>query len=249
MNTVTGAGALARLAARRDRLMLPAWLYVLTATLASTGYSFKSLYKTPASREAVYQQHGPQPDAARPVRAAVRRLGRRADHLEVGSTAAVLAALMSIFLVIRHTRADEEAGRLELIGSTAVGRHAALAVGLILAAVANVVLALLITVALIAVRPAGRRLGRPRAGHRRLRAGLHRGGRGHGPGLRDRARRPGHRDRRARRGLPARSPSRRRRGAPWLSWLSPIGWAERDPGRTPATAGWCSRCRCWPPWP
>ena len=40
--------------------------------------------------------------------------------------AALDAALMSIFLVIRHTRADEEAGRLELIGSTAVGRHAPL---------------------------------------------------------------------------------------------------------------------------
>ena len=53
MNTVTGAGALAKLAARRDRIMLPAWIYLLTATLASTGYSFKSLYKTPASREAV----------------------------------------------------------------------------------------------------------------------------------------------------------------------------------------------------
>ena len=35
-----------------------------------------------------------------------------------------LAALMSIFVVIRHTRADEEAGRLELVGSAAVGRQA-----------------------------------------------------------------------------------------------------------------------------
>ena len=42
--------------------------------------------------------------------------------------AALGAALMSIFLVVRHTRADEEAGRLELVGSTVVGRHAPLAV-------------------------------------------------------------------------------------------------------------------------
>ena len=36
--------------------------------------------------------------------------------------AAIAAALMSIFLVVRHTRADEEAGRGELVGSAAVGR-------------------------------------------------------------------------------------------------------------------------------
>ena len=34
---------------------------------------------------------------------------------------------MSIFLVVRHTRGDEEAGRLELIGSARVGRQAPLA--------------------------------------------------------------------------------------------------------------------------
>ena len=40
---------------------------------------------------------------------------------------------MSIFIVIRHTRADEEAGRLELVGATAVGRQAALAPALLIA--------------------------------------------------------------------------------------------------------------------
>ena len=53
MNTVTGTGALARLAVRRDRIMLPAWIYVLTASVAATGYSFRTLYKTAAAREAV----------------------------------------------------------------------------------------------------------------------------------------------------------------------------------------------------
>ncbi len=151
MNTVTGTGALAKLAARRDRLMLPAWLYLLTATLASTGYSFRSLYPTPASREAVYHSTVHNPTLLGLDGPLYGDSVGALTTWKVGSIAAVLAALMSIFIVIRHTRADEEAGRLELIGSTAVGRHSALAVGLILAAVANVVLALLITVALIAV--------------------------------------------------------------------------------------------------
>ena len=41
---------------------------------------------------------------------------------------AVLAGLMSTFLVIRHTRTDEELGRAELIGSAPIPRAASLTV-------------------------------------------------------------------------------------------------------------------------
>ncbi len=44
MSTLAGTGALARLDGRRDRIMLPAWIYVLTALVAGTAYSFKKLY-------------------------------------------------------------------------------------------------------------------------------------------------------------------------------------------------------------
>src|SRR5262249_24928839 len=59
--------------------------------------------------------------------------------------AALLAGLMSIFIVVRHTRADEESGRLELVGGTAVGRHAALAAALVLAVGANLVIGVVMT--------------------------------------------------------------------------------------------------------
>lgn len=152
----TGAGALTRLAFRRDRIMLPAWLYILTIVVVGTGYSFKGLYKTAASRESI-----------------AAGIGRSASNLalggplygdsigaltvyKIGAGSVVAAGLMSIFLVIRHTRADEETGRLELVGSTAVGRYAALASGVIVAALANCVLALLIFAGLTAVGlPAG----------------------------------------------------------------------------------------------
>jgi putative exporter of polyketide antibiotics len=55
-------------------------------------------------------------------------------------------ALMSVILVIRHTRGDEEAGRLELVGATAVGRQAAPVAGVALALSASTVLGLLIMV-------------------------------------------------------------------------------------------------------
>ncbi len=225
MNAITGAGALTKLAARRDRIMLPAWLYLLTATLASTGYSFKSLYATAASREAVYNSTAHN---ATLLGLAGPLYGDSVGALttwKVGSTAAVLAALMSIFTVVRHTRADEEAGRLELVGSTAVGRHSALAVGLILAAVANIVLALLITAALTAV-------GLPAAGSAALAlaiagcglvftsvaavtaqvSGSARGARGIALAALAVAY--------VMESISAAS------GAPWLAWLSPIGWAN-----------------------
>src|SRR5260370_728757 len=137
-------GVLARLAARRDRVMLPAWIYVITILVVSTGYSFKGLYKTPASREAVA--------AGISHNAATLALGGplygtstgALTVYKVGAASAFAAGLMSIFIVIRHTRADEEAGRLDLVGSTAVGRDAAPAVGGLLAALAHRLLALLI---------------------------------------------------------------------------------------------------------
>ena len=39
MTALAGTGELTRLAARRDRILLPVWIYVLTAVVASTAYS------------------------------------------------------------------------------------------------------------------------------------------------------------------------------------------------------------------
>jgi ABC-2 type transport system permease protein len=139
--TLAGTGQLARLAIRRDRVMLPAWVYALTVVIgASGGYGLKSIYKTAADRASLAstvhkdaaltflygQLHGSSLGAIASWR-----------YLMYGSLA---AGLMSIFLVVRHTRADEETGRLELVGSAAVGRRAPLAVALLLAASANVLL-------------------------------------------------------------------------------------------------------------
>ena len=66
----------------------------------------------------------------------------------IGLFAAVIAALMNIFLVIRHTRADEETGRTELVGSAIVGRRAALSSALTVAGLANLTLVVLLTAAL-----------------------------------------------------------------------------------------------------
>jgi ABC-2 type transport system permease protein len=154
---LAGTGALARLAFRRDRVMLPAWVYVITAAIASNSYSLNKLYPTVAARADLAASGGRNP-------ALVFLYGRFwGDSLgavsawRYGVWAAIFAALMSIFLVIRHTRADEEAGRLELVGSAAVGRLAALTAALLVAAAANVVLTILLVIVLLV-------LGLPAAG-------------------------------------------------------------------------------------
>jgi ABC-2 type transport system permease protein len=149
-STLAGARELSRLAIRRDRIILPAWVYALSAIGASGGFGVKEIYKTPAARASLIRSIGHDQ--------ALSFLYGQLHGTSLGaivawrylSYAALAAGLMSIFLVVRHTRADEETGRLELIGSTAVGRSASLAVALTIAAAANAVV-LVVAVAVLAV--------------------------------------------------------------------------------------------------
>ena len=52
---------------------------------------------------------------------------------ETTMTALVVTALMVTFLVVRHTRAEEESGRAELLRATVTGRHAATAAAVLVA--------------------------------------------------------------------------------------------------------------------
>ena len=145
---LTGTGQLARLAFRRDRIALPASVYVITVLVATTAYGLKKLYPTAAGRAALAASGGGNP--------ALRFLYGRLYGSSLGGLttwrygiwAGVFAALMAIFVVIRHTRTDEEAGRLELVGSAAVGRQAALAAGLGTAAAASVAVSALLCLVL-----------------------------------------------------------------------------------------------------
>jgi ABC-2 type transport system permease protein len=145
---LTGTGELARLAFRRDRIALPAGVYVITVLVATTAYGLAKLYPTAAGRAALAATAGGNP--------ALRFLYGRLYGSSLGSLTAwrygmwagIFAALMAIFVVIRHTRTDEEAGRLELVGSAAVGRQAALAAGLGTAAAACVAVSALLCLVL-----------------------------------------------------------------------------------------------------
>jgi ABC-2 type transport system permease protein len=145
---LTGTGALTKLALRRDRIMLPVWVYVVVIGVAANAFTFAKLYKTAASRESLVSSGLNNP-------ALVFLYGRlNGDSVgaltawRYGVWGALFAALMSVFLVVRHTRGDEEAGRLELVRSARVGRQAPLTAALAVALLANATLVALLCLVL-----------------------------------------------------------------------------------------------------
>jgi ABC-2 type transport system permease protein len=228
MSTMTGTRALVKLAARRDRVMLVAWIYVLTALIAGTAYSFKKLFPTAAGRTEFAISAGHNPALLSLYGPLFGNSVGSLTAWRYGGFAALGAGLMSIFIVVRHTRADEETGRLELVGSAVVGRNAALAAALLMAVAANLGLAVLVTVALAL-------LGLPVAGSLALALAIAGSGlvftavAAVGAQLASTAR--------SARGLAiavvgvtyllrAIGDSSGAGGPRWLTWGSPIGWAE-----------------------
>ncbi|GAA4604670.1 exporter of polyketide antibiotics [Actinoallomurus liliacearum] len=151
MNALAGTGQLLKLGLRRSRIMLAVWVYALVAYLASTAYGFKKLYDTPASlRDFVSGINGNGATVAMYGRIHVAGSVGGITAWRMAATGGALVGVMSVLLVVRHTRGDEEAGRLELVGAGAVGRRAPLTAGLLVGVVANLALALVSTIALIA---------------------------------------------------------------------------------------------------
>ena len=227
MTALAGTRELTQLGARRDRILIPIWVYVLTAMVASTAYSLKKGYPTAADRAALTAGVGHNPSIAAIYGSAYSSSFGGITAWRIGLIAAIGCALMSVFLVIRHTRGDEEAGRLELVGATAVGRQAPPVAGLVLALGACTVVGVLILLACLL-------LGMPAAGS--LALGLEVAASGWVfagitvvcAQLTSSAR--------AARGIAAsvlggayllRAVGDANPGGSWLTWVSPLGWAER----------------------
>ncbi len=150
MSGLVGTGALVRLALRRDRILLPAWIAVFVGMVYSSAAATTGLYADPSSRVmavnsinetptlvALYGRvYGPSPGALSLVKMS-------------GIGTAFLAVLV-FMLVIRHTRAEEEVGRLELLGAAVVGRAAPLTAGLLVGAGTGLVIGMLSALVLVA---------------------------------------------------------------------------------------------------
>lgn len=151
MNPFVGTGALVRLILRRDRIVLPIWIVVLAALPLGIASSFAQLYPTAEIRQAFVNGI-----ASNPVEVALLGpiFGATLGNLVAwrsGSAVGLLVGLASLLMIVRHTRADEEAGRRELLGATVVGRQAALAAALIVTCGADLVVGCLAALGLIGV--------------------------------------------------------------------------------------------------
>ena len=150
MTGLVGTGSLLRLALRRDRVMLSAWILIFVVMAAGSASATIGLYGTVESRIAAADSINNSPSL-------VALYGLIYDESSIGALSMIkmgafggaLVAVLAILLVIRHTRSEEEAGRLELVGSAVVGRHAPLAAAVLLTVTANVLLALLTFLGLV----------------------------------------------------------------------------------------------------
>jgi ABC-2 type transport system permease protein len=149
MNGLTGAWRLIRLALRRDRISTPAWVLGLSAFVAATTALFASDFQDRAYLLAQTRIVA--------TNAGMRLLGLSSGPTVGGYllhrefvTLAVLASLLCTFIVVRHTRQNEELGRAELLGAAVVGRYAGLFAAVVAATVADLALATGLTFAVLA---------------------------------------------------------------------------------------------------
>ena len=131
-----GLGTMVRLALRRDRVLIPLWALILSTVVAGSVGRHVDLY--PDSPGAAPRRSPPTPHP-RPASCTGPSTTRRASaawppgrwHHGGG-----LRRLLAMTVVRRHTRTDEEAGRLELVTAGLLGKRATLTAGVIVAVVA-----------------------------------------------------------------------------------------------------------------
>lgn len=154
---LTGTARLLRLAARGDRVLIPLSVVALALLVVGSARATIALYPDPQTALGPLQAALANP--------AVEALygpitSRSLDSFATFKTVllgAVFLALLACVVVRRHTRTDEEQGRVELVAATAVGRQAPLAAAVLLGSSAVIAAAATATLGGVAVGldPAG----------------------------------------------------------------------------------------------
>ena len=154
--TLHCTGALVRSSLRTDRLRLGLWLSGVVGVLLASAASVRSLYST-ASEVRRYVAMVDMSPAMATVNRAMNGPGIGFDRPdtgvvlvnEVGVWGAVVFALMAVFVTARLTRGEEESGRVDLVRSRSVGRHAPLAAAVAVAVGIETLAAAIVCVAFV----------------------------------------------------------------------------------------------------
>ena len=124
LDALAGTGGLIRAALRRDRVRIGIWMAAIITMVAASAESVKGLFPTQAdldqaaaasSNPAILAFNGP------PI--ALDTVGGQIVF-QIGAPGLVIVGLMTMLTVIRLTRGEEEPGRLELVRALPVGRQA-----------------------------------------------------------------------------------------------------------------------------
>ncbi|UAJ79655.1 hypothetical protein IT072_00675 [Leifsonia sp. ZF2019] len=148
--------ALLRQRLRRDRWQLVIWLVSIGVLAAFSAAAIAQTYGDATSRAELLRLA-----IANPTVLLLRGLPdgtsfAAVTFFEIFTFLALLAGLMNTFLAVRHSRAEEESGRAELIGSTPAGRLLPTVATVLHGVLANIALGLIVALGFIAAGlPAG----------------------------------------------------------------------------------------------
>lgn len=132
--TLAGTWTLARLQLRLDRVRTPLWLVGIVTLVLVSAASVAGLYPEPEDVQRYVATMELSPNLVS-VNRALNGPGLGFDDPNLGVVlvnelaiwGAFAFALMGIFAVTRHTRAEEDAERADMVRARSVGRHASLA--------------------------------------------------------------------------------------------------------------------------
>jgi ABC-2 type transport system permease protein len=124
-SSITGASPLTRFTIRRDRVRIVVWVVAIVLLVASTVGSIKGLYPTQSDLDTAART---SEDSAAAIvfngpAQGLRTVGGQVAF-QTGTFGMIVVGMMSLFVLGRLTRGEEEAGRTELLRSLPIGDRA-----------------------------------------------------------------------------------------------------------------------------
>src|SRR5262249_488904 len=147
---LTGTWLLVRFTLRRDRTRIMVWVVSVTALVVATAASIKGLFPTQADLDQAAAASAKNAAAIAfngPVQGLYAVGGEVA--FQSGRIGLVLVALMSLLMIGRYPRVEEESGRTELLRATVLGRDVQTAAALLVVTGMNVAIGVAVTTSLI----------------------------------------------------------------------------------------------------
>ena len=149
--SLAGTSVMLRLGLRRDRILLPALILGLAITAGGSAAATVGLYPQEQSRIEASQ-------VINATASLVALYGRIYDPASLGELSLIkltafgsaIVAVLMVVITVRHSRADEETDRLELLSGGRLGRLAPLTAALIIGIGASLTLGAVTALALVA---------------------------------------------------------------------------------------------------